>query len=190
MAKKQVDSLEQMEKDLKYAIREYYLTDNKNAILDIQEVATKMAILHGFKRTNIADADEYIIHLDEHCRNMAMNYSYKAVFILGLLGNTKDIKSLTLEDMAKWFIRYYGARIRKSLKPEKEGLFCQKKPDLVQVTKYLKNNQVKSLQREGVIDFDGQIICFSKRVSREDKAWARKAKIACTERLQEYFAKL
>ena len=44
----------------------------KEAILIIQELATKMAILHGFESTTMVDADEYAIHLDEHCRKMAM----------------------------------------------------------------------------------------------------------------------
>ena len=64
MAEKQVDNLKQMEIDLKYAIREYYLTDNKEAILNIQELATKMAILHGFASNAMIDADEYAIRLD------------------------------------------------------------------------------------------------------------------------------
>ena len=64
MAKKQIDNLEQMQIDLKHAIREYYLTDNKEAILIIQELATKMAILHGFESTTMVDADEYAIHLE------------------------------------------------------------------------------------------------------------------------------
>lgn len=190
MAKKQIDNLEQMQIDLKHAIREYYLTDNKEVILIIQELATKMAILHGFESTTMVDADEYAIHLDEHCRKMAMTYSYKAVFILGLLGNAKEIKPKTIDEMAKWFIRYYASRIKKELKPEKDGLFCQGKPNYDQVVKYLKYNQIKSLQRDGVIDFDGKIISFSNRVSMEDKAWARKAKKACVERLQDYFDRL
>ena len=78
MAKKQIDNLEQMQIDLKHAIREYYLTDNKEAILIIQELATKMAILHGFESTTMVDADEYAIHLDEHCRKMAMLNNKKA----------------------------------------------------------------------------------------------------------------
>lgn len=190
MVKKQIDNLEQMQIDLKHAIREYYLTDNKEAILNIQELATKMSILHGFKSNAMADADEYVIHLDEHCKKMAMTYSYKAVFILGLLGNVKEIRPKTIDEMAKWFVRYYSSRIRKNLKPEKDGLFCQGKPEHDQVVKYLKYNQVKSLQREGVIDFDGKIISFSNRVSTEDKAWARKAKKACSERLEDYFSRL
>ena len=190
MAKKQVDNLEQMKIDLKHAIREYYLTDNKKAILDIQELATKMAILHGFESNAMVDADEYAIHLDKYCKKMVMNYSYKAVFILGLLGNEKEIQPKTIDEMAKWFIHYYALRIRKKLKPEKDGLFCQKKPLQNEVVKYLKYNQIKSLQCEGVIDFDGKIISFSNRVSTEDKSWAKKAKKACTERLQDYFARL
>lgn len=137
MAKMQVDNLKQMQIDLKHAIREYYLTDNKEAILIIQELATKMAILHGYESNSIVDADEYAIRLDEHCRKMAMNYSYKAVFILGLLGNAKEIKPKTIDEMAKWFVRYYAKRIRKEVKPEKDGLFCQEKPDHEQVVKYL-----------------------------------------------------
>lgn len=85
MAKKKADNLEQMQIDLKYAIREYYLTDNKEAILTIQELATKMAILHGYESNTMVDADEYAIRLEEYCKRMAMTYSYKAVFILGLL---------------------------------------------------------------------------------------------------------
>lgn len=190
MAKKQVDNLEQMQIDLKHAIREDYLTDNKETILTMQELATKMAILHGFESNTMADADEYAIRLDEYCKKMAMTYSYKVVFILGLLGNAKEIKPKTIDEMTKWFIRYYASHIRKELKPEKDGLFCQEKPDHDQVVKYLKYNQIKSLQRDGVIDFDGTIISFSNRVSTEDKVWARKAKKACTERLQDYFARL
>ena len=190
MAKKQIDNLEQMQIDLKHAIREYYLTDNKEAILVIQELATKMAILHGFESNTMADADDYVIHLDEHCKKMAMTYSYKAVFILGLLGNVKEIKPKTIDEMAKWFVRYYASRIRKELKSEKDGLFCQERPEHDQVVKYLKYNQIKSLQREGVIDFDGKTISFSNRVSTEDKAWARKAKKACSERLEDYFSRL
>ena len=186
MAKKQIDNLEQMQIDLKHAIREYYLTDNKEAILIIQELATKMAILHGFE----SNADEYVIHLDEHCKKMAMTYSYKAVFILGLLANVKEIKPKTIDEMAKWFVRYYASRIRKELKSEKDGLFCQERPEHDQVVKYLQYNQIKSLQREGVIDFDGKTISFSNRVSTEDKAWARKAKKACSERLEDYFSRL
>mgnify|MGYP003292824693 CR=1 FL=1 len=109
MAQNQVDNLKQMQVDLKHAIREYYLTDSKEAILTIQELATKMAILHGFESNSMADADEYAIHLENHCKKMPMNYSYKAVFILGMLGNTKEIKSKTIDEMAKWFIRYYDA---------------------------------------------------------------------------------
>lgn len=47
MAQKQVDNLEQMQMDLKHAIRDYYLTENKESILTIQELSTKMAILHN-----------------------------------------------------------------------------------------------------------------------------------------------
>lgn len=190
MAKKKADNLEQMQIDLKYAIREYYLTDNKEAILTIQELATKMAVLHGYESNTMVDADEYAIRLEEYCKRMAMTYSYKAVFILGLLGNAKEINPKTVDEMVKWFIHYYAHRIRKELKPEKDGIFCQKNPSYDQVTKYLKYNQIKSLQRDGVIDFDGKIISFSNRVSTEDKAWARKAKKACIERLQNYFARL
>lgn len=190
MAEKQVDNLKQMEIDLKYAIREYYLTDNKEAILNIQELATKMAILHGFASNAMIDADEYAIRLDEYCKRMAMTYSYKAVLILGLLGNTKEIKPKTIDEMAKWFIRYYASRMRKELKPEKNGLFCQKNPSQNQVVKYLKYNQIKTLQREGVINFDGKMIRFSNRISTEDKMWVKKAKKACMERLQDYFAHL
>ena len=190
MAKKQIDNLSQMQNDLKHAIREYYLTDNKESILTIQELSTKMAVLHGFESTVMADADSYAVRLDEHCKKMAMTYSYKAVMILGLLGNAKDIKPKSIEAMAKYFIRYYASRIRRGLKTEKNGLFSQPNPDYEQVVKYLKYNQIKSLQREGVIDFDGITISFSNRVSTEDKAWARKAKKACTERLEEYFARM
>ena len=190
MIKKKAESLEQMQIDLKHAIREYYLTDNKDAILIIQDLATKMAILHGFERKSITGVNEYIIHLDEYCRKMAMTYSYKPVFILGLLGNTKDIVPKSLDDMAKWFIKFYGSRRRKKLKPERDGLFCQVKPEFDQVVKYLRNNQIKSLQRDGVIDFDGQSIIFSNRISKEDRAWAREAKNACIERLEDYFAKI
>lgn len=190
MVKKQVDNLEQMQKSLKYAIREYYLTDNKEAILSIQELATKMAILHGFKSNAMVDADEYAIRLDEYCKRMTMTYSYRAVFILGLLGNAKEITPKTIDEMAKWFIHYYASRIRKKLKTEKAGLFCLKEPSHDQVVKYLKYNQIKSLQRAGVIDFDGKIISLSNRISTEDKMWARKAKKACIERLQSYFERL
>lgn len=190
MAKKQVDNLEQMQTALKHAIREYYLTDNKEAILTIQELSTKMAILHGFESTIIVDADSYAIHLDEHCKKMAMTYSYKAVFILGMLGNGKEITPKNIDDMARWFIKFYGLRLRRKQKAEKNGLFSNPKPDYEQVIKYLKYNVIKSLQREGVIEFDGKIISFSNRVAMEDKAWARNAKRACSERLEKYFERL
>lgn len=190
VAKKQVDNLEQMKIALKNAIRDYYLTDNKETILTIQELSTKMAILHGFESTNITDAESYTIRLDEHCKKMAMTYSYKAVFILGMIGNGKDISPKTIDEMAKWFIKFYASRLRKSLMAEKNGLFSNPKPEYGQVVKYLKYNVVKSLQREGVIEFDGQIIKFSNRVVTEDKAWARKAKKACEERISDYFNRL
>ena len=81
MAKKQIDNLSQMQNELKHAIREYYLTDNKESILTIQELSTKMAVLHGFESTVMADADSYAVRLDEHCKKMAMTYSYKYMLL-------------------------------------------------------------------------------------------------------------
>ena len=72
----------------------------------------------------------------------------------------------------------------------KSGLFSNPKPDYKLVVKYLRNNVIKSLKREGVIEFDGQTIRFGNRVATEDKAWARKAKKTCTERLEEYYDRL
>lgn len=190
MAKKQVDNLEQMQMDLKHAIRDYYLTENKESILTIQELSTKMVILHGFESTIITEADSYVIHLDEHCKKMAMNYSYKAVFILGMLGNGKEVAPRNIDEMARWFIRFYDLRLKKKQIAEKSGLFSNPKPDYKLVVKYLRNNVIKSLQREGVIEFDGQTIRFGNRVATEDKAWARKAKKTCTERLEEYYDRL
>lgn len=190
MAKKQVDNLEQMQIDLKHAIREYYLTENKEAILTIQELSTKLAVLHGFEKNDISDVDAYTINLAEHCQKMAMTYSYKAVLLLAMLKNTSDVGPVSLDEMARYCVRYYASRKSRGLKPEKDGIFCQEKIDREDVKKYLKSNQIKSLQRDGVIEFDGEYICFTNRVEKDNRYWAGKARKICQDRLKDYFSRL
>lgn len=168
-----------MQIELKHAIREYYLTDNKGAILKIQELSTKIAVLHGFEKNDITDADSYTIYLAEYCQKMAMTYSYKAVLILAMLKNTSDVRPISLEEMARYCVRYYASRKNRGLKPEKDGIFCQNKVDWGDVKKYLKSNQIKSLQRDGVIEFDGEYIRFTNRVEKDNRYWAGKAKKIC-----------
>ena len=190
MSRKANSNLPEMEMELKRAIKEYYLYENKEAILKVQDLSTKMAILHGFTSKTVTNADSYVIHLDEHCKTMPMSYSYKAVLLLKLLNDGKNIVPVSIDDMGAWFIKYYSSRQKKHLHPEKDGLLCQRKPDYNLVIRNIKANPIKALEKEGVITFDGKEIKFTNRIYTEEASWAKKAKQACKVRLEEYFKKI
>lgn len=86
--------------------------------------------------------DKYNSIMD-YCEKMSMSYSYKPVLILSLIqGNG----SITLDEAASFFLRFYSTRLEQGLIAEKRNsIYSNLNCTFEQVKQNIRNNPVKAL---------------------------------------------
>lgn len=79
----------------------------------------------------------------DYCEKMSMSYSYKPVLILALIQNQG---SITLEEAASFFLRFYSTRLEQGLIAEKRNsIYSNLDCTFDQIKQNIKNNPVKAL---------------------------------------------
>lgn len=183
------ESLTSLELQLKQAIREYFLNKKIESILTIGTLAEEITNYHGFthKEVDVSNLDSKPFHLDKHCLEMRMSYSYKAVLLLGMLDLANETGAVSINNMADYFVQYYKRRHQIGKRPEKNGLFCKKNVSRAQAKENIEINPLKALCENGVLEYANGFIRFNDGMERSDPNWAQKARHACQNRLETYF---
>lgn len=184
------DSLNAMELQLKRVVKDYYLNKRVEAILEIRSLADRIANRQGLNYNNHELPTGEAIQLDVHCREMPMSYSYKAVLILGMLDLGNGIHPVNIDNMTSYFLDFYDNRRSAGKRPEKNGLYCKSVISADQVKANIETNPLKALHAAGVLEYDGKLIRFSKRIQRDNSEWIQRTRHACQDRLDAYFQKL
>jgi hypothetical protein len=166
----QPNDVETLKSGLKKSIKDFYVGGNPEAILEIIELAKRIArslnldIRENGETINTPTCsmekgfiyvdDTYKNQLFDYCKSMRMSYSYKPVLILAVLdaGNNGLI---FIDDAVSYFRQFYRQRRKQGLKIEKGNCIYQL-PDISDesIAGNIVANPVKALSSSGYFQYD------------------------------------
>lgn len=190
MGEPETEVLERLEQQLKVAIKNYYLNNRVDSILEIREISEKIASIRGLRNGPSAEVHQELTELDKHCNEMSMSNSYNAILILGMLDLGKGTKPVANEDLANYFIQYNKNRKFGGRQLENDGIFTKETPSLALVIKNIETNSLKELSGAGILELSEGYINFTPHINTNNSNWIEKARVACQERLEIYFKKM
>ena len=196
-----IEGVDILRDKLKTAVREYYIGGDPSAIHRIESIAS--AIGKATSMPDATDSDrvetyapsvssaEKCDRLLKYCRTMRMSYSYKPLLILALLHSWKQDGSISIQNAAKYFRKFYSERKSHGLPAEKKKcIYLRDDFTLDQVIANLVANPVKALVASGYFFYNEDTRVFS--VSPEIWSAMNRGKKAsltkiCKQKLKEYY---
>ena len=135
----------------------------------------------------LASADSFI----DYCQNMLMTYSYKPLLILALIQNGG---CLSVENIARYYQRYFLKRKATGLKIEKGGcIFADESATSSALERNVIVNPINALMNSGLFEYDAENRLFSIKGGIYDSLTLEqvgKIESVCKQRLRNYFSNI
>ena len=196
------DSVDVLKDKLKLAIKEFYVEGDASAIYRIENLAATIGRatfvlekegqnVRVINCPPVGSSSEKLSNLLDYCKTMKMSYSYKPVLILALLHSGDENGSISIEQAATYFRRYYSDRKAYGLPIEKKRcIYLRDDVTDNQIVANIIANPVKALVESGYFFYDEASHVFS--VSPEiwkaaDNSSKSMITEICCQRLKGYY---
>ncbi|MDD4592977.1 MAG: hypothetical protein PHG06_21540 [Parabacteroides sp.] len=202
----QHDDIETLKNGLKNSVKDFYVGGNHKAILEIIDMAKRIArFLNLDVRENDETIDTHIPSMEkclvkedtyknllfDYCKSMRMSYSYKPVLILAVL-EVGSNGYISIDSAVSYFRHFYTQRRKQGLKIEKGNCIYQR-PDISDesIAVNIIANPVKALSSSGYLHYDKVNNVFGFRtdlwnvLSEDDKNLIRSV---CHTKLEKYYS--
>ncbi len=194
-------SIERLNDKLKSAVRDYFIGGDLSAIHRIESIASAIGKATTIQETSMNEVYEKYFpsqssedkceQLIEYCKTMKMSYSYKPLLILALLHAGNRAGSVTIQNAAEYFQKFYSERKSRGLPAErKKCIYLRDDVTLDQIMVNLISNPVKALVVSGYFFYhEGeQVFSISPEIWRAMQR-GKKASITriCKQKLKEYY---
>jgi hypothetical protein len=164
-----------LKNDLKRAVKAFYIGKDDDAVLEIAEIAKKIAQEQNLKQAESIRVSEEVYsskmshqstgvikyQLFDYCKSMKMSYSYKPVLILAVVEAGDEFGGITIEDAVGYFRDFYRRRREQGLKIE-HGNCIYQRPDITNgdIADNIITNPVRALVSSGYFLYDTDIHTF------------------------------
>lgn len=192
---------------LKNAVKDFYVGGNNDAVLEIADIAKRIA--HTLKldrglacgvtdiyeterpsRQNQSAVDKTMLF--DYCKSMRMSYSYKPLLILAILDAGDKDGQITIENAVQFFRQFYRQRRKQGLKIEKGNCIYQRSEMSDEsIAGKIIANPAKALSSSGYFYYDNDNAMFRfiselwTAFSDDDKEHIREI---CHTKLKKYYA--